>query len=46
MENDKSKENKWIGVGLFASVTASLCCIAPVLAILGGIGGIASTFPG
>ena len=44
MEQNKSKENKWLGVGIFAAVTASLCCIAPVLAILGGIGGIASTF--
>jgi len=44
MENNKSKENKWLGVGIFAAVAASLCCIAPVLAILGGIGGIASTF--
>jgi len=44
MENNKSKENKWVGVGIFAAVAASLCCIAPVLAILGGIGGIASTF--
>jgi len=44
MENNESKENKWLGVGIFAAVAASLCCIAPVLAILGGIGGIASTF--
>lgn len=44
MEDNKSKENKWLGVGIFAAVAASLCCIAPVLAILGGIGGIASTF--
>ena len=43
MEN-KTKENKWLGVGIYAAVAASLCCIAPVLAILGGIGGIASTF--
>jgi len=44
MENNKSKENKWLGIGVFAAITASLCCITPVLAILGGIGGIASTF--
>ncbi len=39
-----NKENKWIGAGLIAAFAASLCCITPVLAILGGIGGIASTF--
>lgn len=44
MKKNESKENKWLGVGIFAAVAASLCCIAPVLAILGGIGGIASTF--
>lgn len=44
MEINKSKENKWLGVGMFAAIAASLCCITPVLAILGGIGGIASTF--
>lgn len=44
MGKNKSKENKWLGVGIFAAVAASLCCIAPVLAILGGIGGVASTF--
>ena len=43
MTNNK-KERKWIGAGLVAAVAASLCCITPVLAILGGIGGIASTF--
>jgi len=44
MKMNESKENKWLGVGIFAAVAASLCCITPVLAILGGIGGIASTF--
>ncbi len=44
MEMNKSKENKLLGVGIFAAGAASICCIAPVFAILGGIGGIASTF--
>ncbi len=44
MDINKSKENKWLGVGIFAALAASLCCIAPVLAILGGLGGIASAF--
>ena len=40
----ESSEKKWIGAGLLAAITASLCCITPVLAVLGGLGGIASTF--
>ena len=38
------KSNRWIGTVLFAAVVASLCCITPVLAVLGGLSGIASTF--
>ena len=38
------KNNKtWIA-GLFAAAAASLCCVMPVLAILGGVGGFASSF--
>ncbi|MBU0940017.1 MAG: mercuric transport protein MerTP [Bacteroidetes bacterium] len=37
-------ENKLIGVGLLTAITASLCCITPVLALIAGISGIASTF--
>lgn len=33
-----------VGAGLLAAFAASLCCITPVLAVLGGIGGVASTF--
>ncbi len=44
METKKTSEKKWIGAGLLAAVAASLCCITPVLAVLGGLGGIASTF--
>lgn len=44
METKKTSENKYISAGIFAAVAASLCCIAPVLAIIGGIGGIASAF--
>ena len=44
MEQNKSSEKKWIGAGLLAALAASLCCITPVLAVLGGLGGIASTF--
>ncbi len=43
-EKNKLKESKWLGVGVFAAGAASVCCIAPVLAILGGIGGVASAF--
>ncbi len=44
MKQKKSSEKKWVGAGLLAAITASLCCITPVLAVLGGLGGIASTF--
>lgn len=33
----------WLS-GLLAALAASLCCIAPLVAILGGISGIASSF--
>ena len=39
------KKNKnLLSAGLLAAFAASLCCITPVLAVLGGLGGIASTF--
>ena len=44
MKQKKSSEKKWIGAGMLAAIAASLCCITPVLAVLGGLGGIASTF--
>ncbi len=44
METKKVSEKKWIGAGLLAAIVASLCCITPVLAVLGGLSGIASTF--
>ncbi|HCE55894.1 MAG: mercuric transport protein MerTP [Lutibacter sp.] len=37
-------ENKLIGAGLLTAITASLCCITPVLALIAGSSGIASTF--
>jgi mercuric ion transport protein len=37
-------ENKLIGAGMLAAITASLCCITPVLALIAGTSGIASTF--
>ena len=44
MEAKTASEKKWLSAGLIAAVAASLCCITPVLAVLGGLGGIASTF--
>lgn len=38
------KDNKLIGAGLLTAITASLCCITPVLALIAGTSGIASTF--
>ncbi len=37
-------ENKLIGAGLLTAIAASLCCITPVLALIAGTSGIASTF--
>jgi len=44
METKTASEKKWIGAGMLAAIAASLCCITPVLAVLGGLGSIASTF--
>jgi mercuric ion transport protein len=37
-------ENKLAGLGLLTAISASLCCITPVLALLVGTSGLASTF--
>ncbi len=37
-------ENKLIGTGLLTAIMASLCCITPILALIAGTSGIASTF--
>lgn len=37
-------ENKLIGAGLLTAITASLCCITPVLALIAGTSGVASMF--
>jgi hypothetical protein len=37
-------ENKIVGLGLLTAISASLCCITPVLALLAGTSGLASTF--
>lgn len=37
-------ENKMLGAGLLTAIAASLCCITPVLALVAGTTGLASTF--
>lgn len=37
-------ENKLANAGFITAITASLCCISPIVAIIVGTGGIASTF--
>jgi copper chaperone CopZ len=37
-------ENKLAGLGLLTAISASLCCITPVLALLAGTSGLAATF--
>ncbi|HEV8080013.1 MAG TPA: mercuric transport protein MerTP [Chitinophagaceae bacterium] len=39
-----TKNNKSWVAGIFAAIAASLCCITPVLAFLGGASGLASNF--
>lgn len=39
-----TQSNSWVGAGLVTALAASLCCITPVLALLGGISGIAASF--
>ena len=43
MINEKST-TKSAGAGLLIAVTASLCCITPVLALISGTSGIAASF--
>lgn len=42
--NKKSKSGKLAGAGIISAIAASLCCITPVLALISGVGGIASSF--
>ena len=42
METQK-KSNKSLLAGILAAFAASLCCITPVLALLGGVGGLAAS---
>jgi len=37
-------ENKLANAGFITAITASLCCISPIVAIIAGTSGIASTF--
>lgn len=34
----------WLGTSMLAAIAASMCCIAPVLALVAGAGGAASSF--
>ncbi|MFB9865615.1 mercuric transport protein MerTP [Rufibacter immobilis] len=40
----ESTSNFYVGTGVLAAAAASLCCVTPVLALLGGISGVAATF--
>jgi copper chaperone CopZ len=42
--NNNPKTNSLLGLGLLTAITASLCCITPVLALLAGTSGFAATF--
>ena len=38
------KSNSWAISGILTAISASLCCITPVLAVLAGSSGVAATF--
>lgn len=38
------KTNRLAGAGILSAIAASLCCITPVLALISGASGVASTF--
>ena len=38
------KDKKLIGAGLLTAIASSFCCITPVLALISGTSGVASTF--
>ncbi len=38
------ENKKFIGAGILTAIAASLCCITPILALIAGAGGLASTF--
>jgi mercuric ion transport protein len=40
----KSKPGGLMGAGVLTAIAASLCCITPVLALISGASGVASTF--
>jgi len=41
---DSKKSNSLLGLGLLTAVSASLCCIVPVLALIAGTSGLAASF--
>ena len=43
-KKDFSDNKNLMAAGVLTAISASLCCITPVLGILGGIGGVASIF--
>jgi len=43
-QNSDKKSNNLLGLGFLTAITASLCCITPVLALIAGTSGMASSF--
>jgi len=43
-QSPSSTDKPLVGAGLLAALAASLCCITPLLAVIGGLGGVASSF--
>lgn len=43
-KNNSPKSNSLLGLGLLTAISASICCITPILALLAGTSGFATTF--
>lgn len=41
---NRNSDSKWVSAGLLAALSASLCCITPVLALISGTSGMVATF--
>ncbi len=41
---EKTNSNKIAGLGVLTAITASLCCITPILSLISGVTGIAASF--
>lgn len=41
---EKKRQKGWVGLSILTAIASSLCCVAPVLAMVAGTSGMATTF--